>query len=194
MRYPLLIVLSVAVVTACGGKSQGAPHLAADRDACTRPSPVRNAVAHLQNFDVWGVGVVTSRSAISPLYPHYPDKVLVGKIGVAPHQISGRPVTITGFYCDTNHAIRFFQPSPGHPDLDVPQPAPASAISKAGVPSTRLTWPPPIQSLGDPDRWFFVPLFSRPGLAVLRFMQGTKVVDRLTVKVCIGNGYGCSTG
>jgi len=49
---------------------------------------------------------------------------------------------------------------------------------------------PPVQSLGDPDRWFITPLFSKPGLAVLRFAEGTRVLDRLTVKVCVGDAFG----
>jgi hypothetical protein len=50
-----------------------------------------------------------------------------------------------------------------------------------------------MQSVGDPDRWFITPLFSRPGIAVLRFGEGARVADRLTVKVCIGDAFGRCT-
>jgi hypothetical protein len=192
----LLVFGLVLAASACGGQARhGSVLSSADRAACARTTPVRKAIAHLNNFDVWGVGVVTSRFATAPLYPSYPDKLLLGKIGIAPHRPSDKPVTVTAFYCDDKATIRLFQPTPGHANLDLPRPAPASAIANAGAPSVRLTWPPPVQSLGDPDRWFVTPLFSTPGVAVLKLTEGTRVLDRLTVKVCVGDAFGrCKTG
>jgi hypothetical protein len=192
---PLLLVAFLLTVTACGAKLPSVSLSSADRAACADATSVRDAIAHLHDFDVWGVGVLTSRFATAPLYPRYPDKLLPGKIGIAPRRRSGEPVTVTAFYCDNKATIRLFQPSRAHPNLDLPRPAPASAVAKAGAASVRLTWPPPMQSLGDPDRWFVTPLFSRPGVAVLRFASGAHVLDRLRVKVCAGDAFGhCKPG
>jgi hypothetical protein len=191
-------VLSISllfVLSACGGESPGFSSSSADRAACAHATAVRKAIAHLRDFDVWGVGVLTSRFATEPLYPSYPDRLLPGKIGIAPTKKIRTPITVTAFYCDDSATIRLFQPSPGHANVDLPRPAPASAIAKAGAISVQLSWPPPLQSVGDPDRWFITPLFSKPGLAVVRFTGRTRVLDRLTVNVCVGDAFGrCKQG
>jgi predicted small lipoprotein YifL len=186
----LLSIALLLMLCGCGAKSPSVSPPFADRAACAHATAVRKAIAHLRDFDVWGVGVLTSRFATAPLYPSYPDKLLLGKIGIAPDRRSGKPITVTAFSCDDDATIRLFQPSPGHANLDLPRPAPASAIANAGAPSVQLTWPPPVQSVGDPDRWFITPLFSKPGLAVLRFTEGRDELDRLTVNVCVGDASG----
>ena len=189
------MVALLMVVCACGARSSRISLSAADRAACGRATSVHKAIAHLREFDVWGVGVLTSRFATAPLYPDYPSKVLVGKIGIAPHRRSSEPVTVTASYCGDGATIRLFEPSREHANLDLPRPASASEIAKAGAQSVQLTWPPPVRSLGDPDRWFITPLFSKPGVAVLRFTEGKRVLDRLTVNACVGDAFGrCRPG
>jgi hypothetical protein len=61
--------------------------------------------------------VLTSRIATPPLYPSYPNEVLVGKIGIAPHRQSGEPVNVTAFYCDGGATIRLVQRRRGTPTL-----------------------------------------------------------------------------
>jgi hypothetical protein len=196
MKRAAAVLALLLMSSGCGaGNGNGTRLTAADRAACARTTPVRKAIVHLRNFDVYGFGVLTSRVATDPLYPQYPDALLPEKVAIAPRQRRDAPVKITAFYCADGSVIRLFQPSACHANLDLPRPSPAPAVAKAGVTSVLLVWPPPFQSLGDPDRWFVTPLDYKPGIAVWRFSQGERVLDRLTVRVCIGNAFGhCAKG
>ena len=189
MKQAMVAVAFLLLASGCGSGDDGSGLSSGDRAACVRPSPARKGIAHLSHFDVYA-GVVTSRVAFDPLYPHYPDALLPTKIGIAPRQRFASAVTVTASYCADGSVIHLFEPSTGHANLDLPRPSPAPAVAKAGALSVRLSWPPPVQSLGDPDRWFVTPLDYKPGLAVWRFRRGDKVIDRLTIHVCVGNAFG----
>ena len=68
---------------------------------------------------------------------------------------------------------------------NIPRPAPASVVRRTGSVRATLYWPPPISSPPDKPKWLLTLYFYKPGLAVLRFAQGDRVIDRLTFKVCV---------
>lgn len=182
--------LPLALLTAgCGHHSSGSRLPSADRAACAQASPLQRGIAHLRNFDV-GAGTLNDRVATDILYPHYPAALFPTKVGIAPHRRFTEPVTITANYCADHSPVHFFEPSRRQAAPGLPRPASAAVVREAGAPSVKLIWPPPIESIGDPNRWFVIPFDYKPGIVVWRFSQGGTVVDRLTVRVCVGDATG----
>lgn len=157
------------------------------RAGCVHATPVElvkgRAFVHLHNFEITGAAAPVSRVVTSPLYPHYPDALLPGKIGIEARRRLRAPVTLTSFYCRDAAVVRLFSFT-GTSSPALPRPASASAVKRAGSATAVLTWPPPIEAPPDPPKWLVTPFFYKPGLAVIQFAQGEKVIDRLTFLVC----------
>lgn len=126
--------------------------------------------------------------ATEPLYPSYPRQLLPEKFGLMARVRPDSPVTLTAFNCSDGSIVRLFA-DPYH-EPDIPRPATAKAVARAGSASVTLRWPPPILAPPDPPKWLVLPLFYKPGLAVVRFAEAGRVVDRLTFRVCIARPNG----
>jgi hypothetical protein len=164
------------------------PSSVADRAACAHPTPVTGGVAHLKHFDVY-TALLTDRVARSPLYPHYPDRLLPVKIAIHPHQKLQRPVTISARLCRDWSVIRLWFKAGDPP---IPRPASAAIFAHAGM--SEATLAPGEPPITDPlPEYVGFPFYFRPGRAILRFKEGSQIIDRLVVVVCIANGTaGCA--
>jgi hypothetical protein len=168
-----------------------------DRTACTHATPLRKvkgagstrpySIARLTSFDVVGVSGPTDVVATDPLYPRYPTALLPGHFGIDAHHALAAPVVLSAFYCSGGAVGLFsFTGTKGGPNL--PRPASAAVVRTAGSRQATLFWPPPISAPPDPPSWLVTPFFYKPGLAVVRFAQRGKVIDRLTFRVCVAGG------
>jgi len=160
--------------------------------ACAHATPLRKVeiggkpsyVAQLRNFNIVGLGGQVSRVVTAPLYPRYPTALLVGGIGIqSRHQLTA-PVTLTSAYC-AGGRVRLFSFTGTDSGPSIPRPASASVVRRTGYPQATLHSPPPISSPPDKPEWLLTLYFYKPGLAVLRFAQGGRVIDDLTFKVCV---------
>ena len=173
-RFTAFALLPFAfVVNACGGqKSVGS-------SACSQASPVTNGYVRLTDFDVFGVSSRTTRVATDPLFPRYPSALLPQKFRLqARHPFRGS-LQVMAFDCRSGQAVRFYVR-----DVQNQRPQPASRFRLSGVRRIRLTWPPPLTA-PDPPGWLVAPLFFRPGIGVVTFSRGHKVIEQLSLRVCI---------
>ena len=144
-------------------------------------------IARLTNYDIVGIGGQPSRVVTAPLYPRYPAALLAGGIGLEARHKLTTPVTVTASYCAGGRVRLFsFTGKTGGPNI--PRPASASVVQRTGYRQATLTWPPPLSSPPDKPQWSLTLYFYKPGLAVLRFAQAGRVIDRLTFKVCVAGG------
>ena len=145
-------------------------------------------IARLTNFDVLGVSGRSGGVATSPLYPRYPSALLTGGFALAAHHRLTAPVILTISYCSGGGVVGLFSFTGRSSGPIIPRPALASVVERAGSPQATLFWPPPISAPPDSLKWLVTAFFYKPGLAVVRFAQRGKVIDRLTLQVCVAGG------
>jgi len=156
----------------------------ADRIACERATPLQKTVARLTHFEITGGAGPGDRVVTSPLWPKFPTALALGKFGVVTARRLKSPVILTAFNCRDGSVVRLFS-FVGTKIPAIPRLSSATVVEHAGSASATLTWPPPISSPPDPPKWLVIPFFYKPGLAVVRFTQQGRVIDRLTFRVCL---------
>jgi hypothetical protein len=183
----------VVAASAVWARDRGSGHDAGS--ACEHATPIRKVqiagrstfVARITNFDIAGTSAPPNRVATYPLYPRYPTALLVGGIGIAARHRLTAPVVLSASYCEGGRVGLFsFVGTKSGPAI--PRPAPASVVRRTGSARVTLFWPPPIEGPPDKPKWLLTLYLYKPGLAVVRFAQGGRVIDRLTVKVCRAGG------
>ena len=193
--WGVVLVVAGLVVTALGvgnlagwtdaaKTAAGAGLASADRAACARATPLQKTVARLAHFEITGGAGSGDQVVTAPLWPNFPSALAVGKFGIAPTRRLASPVTLTAFNCRDGSPVRLFS-FVGTKTPTIPRLSPARVVERAGFASVTLTWPPPISSPPDPPKWLVIPFFYNPGLAVVRFTQQGRVIDRLTFRVCV---------
>jgi len=162
---------------------------AADSAACAHATAVvrvrDRTFVHLANFEITGAAALADPVATALLTPHYPTAVLPEKFGIEARRKLASPITLSAFNCEDATVVRLSSFTGTDTDVTIPRPASASVVRSVGSTDPILTWPPPIQAPPDPPKWLVTPFFYKPGLAVIRFTQHGKVIDRLTFLVCI---------
>jgi hypothetical protein len=192
----LLAAGAVAVVASAAWAREARHAGSAASNGCAHATPLRKVVrdgksvfiARLTNFDVLGIGGRPSQVVTAPLYPRYPAALLVAGIGLEARHRLAAPVTVTASYC-TGGRVRLFSFTGHSGGPNLPRPAKASVVRHTGYARATLLWPPPVTSMPpDKPQWMLTLYFYKPGLAVVRFTQAGRVLDRLTFKVCVASG------
>jgi hypothetical protein len=163
------------VVSSCGSQEKAGARPA----VCGQASPVTHGYVRLKDFDVFGVSSRATGIATDPLFPKYPSALLPQKFRLQARHRLHVALHVTAFDCQSGQAVRFYVK-----DAQYQRPQPASRFQRSGVRSIDLSWPPPL-SAPDPPGWLIAPLFSHPGIGVVTFSRGHKIIEQLTLRICI---------
>ena len=147
--------------------------------ACSGASPLRSSVVRLNDFDVFGASSRTARDASDPLFPKYPNALLPQKFRLQARHRLTEPLRVTALDCRSGQPVLFYVKSGLNQPPETPQ-----RFRHNGVRSVTLSWPPTLTA-PDPPSWFLSPLFYEPGIGVITFSRGDKVIEQLSLRVCI---------
>ncbi len=133
----------------------------------------------LKDFDVYGASSRTAKHASDPLFPKYPTALLPQKFRLqARHRLTA-PLQVTALDCRSHQPVLFYAKSGLHQPSETPQ-----RFRHNGVRSVTLSWPPTLTA-PDPPSWFLTPLFYEPGTGVITFSRAGKVIEQLSLRICI---------